>query len=600
VTAVSQHRDRLFALRAELARLQLSGFILATGDEHVTEFPAPYSKRLDWLCGFKGSTASIAVLADRAAIFIDGRYTGLVRAQLDAADWSFEDVRNTSVGAWLAEHAADGRIGYDPRLYTRTALLILEQKAAGKVQLVPVSANPIDLLWTDQPPRPYSMAFSQPIEFAGKSSADKRRTVANWLTATGADACVLVALDSIAWLFNIRGSDIDHAPLCYSFAICRRDGCADLFVDPRKIDQALRAHLGGDIRVLPYDDFYKTLGTLQGKVVSLDPNLTPIAIYAALEQCGATIREHRDPTLLPKSTKNPVEIAGMKQAHTRDGVALTRFLRWFSGEAPKGELTELSAAAKLNQFRRETQFYHSLSFDPISGTDGNAAMPHYQPTIESDALIGPNSIYLVDSGGQYSDGTTDVARTVAVGKVSAEFKDRFTRVLKGYIALQTTIFPTGTLGSRLDAIARAPLWAAGIECAHGIGHGVGSFLNVHEGPCFFLSFARPDEAPIEAGMIISNEPGYYKAGEYGIRTENLMIVVERPIEGGDRKMLGFEAITLAPIARNLIDGNMMSDLEIAWLDGYHARVLELLGPLLSTEERLWLAEQTAPLHQEMP
>jgi Xaa-Pro aminopeptidase len=260
----------------------------------------------------------------------------------------------------------------------------------------------------------------------------------------------------------------------------------------------------------------------------------------------------------------------------------------------------LSAAAKLNQFRRETQFYHSLSFDPISGTDGNAAMPHYQPTIESDALIGPNSIYLVDSGGQYSDGTTDVARTVAVGKVSAEFKDRFTRVLKGYIALQTTIFPTGTLGSRLDAIARAPLWAAGIECAHGIGHGVGSFLNVHEGPCFFLSFARPDEAPIEAGMIISNEPGYYKAGEYGIRTENLMIVVERPIEGGDRKMLGFEAITLAPIARNLIDGNMMSDLEIAWLDGYHARVLELLGPLLSTEERLWLAEQTAPLHQEMP
>ena len=285
----------------------------------------------------------------------------------------------------------------------------------------------------------------------------------------------------------------------------------------------------------------------------------------------------------------------MRQAHIRDGAALTRFLRWFETEAPHGKLTELSAAAKLSQFRRETENYHSLSFEPISCADANAAMPHYRATPETDAPIGPGSIYLVDSGGQYPDGTTDVCRTVSVGPASAAFRDRFTRVLKGYIALQLTTFAPGTLGSRLDAIARVPLWEAGIECPHGIGHGVGHFLNVHEGPAYFLAYPRPDEEPVAAGMILSNEPGYYRPGEYGIRTENLMVVVERPIEGGDRIMLGFEAISLAPIALDLVDASLLTDIEIAWLDGYHAEVRELLGPLLSPEERTWLAEQTVPV-----
>lgn len=589
------HNHRLIALRAELGRLGLDGFIIATGDEHITEFPAPYSRRLAWLTGFTGSTASIAVLADKAAIFVDARYTGSVRTQVDGADWSYQDVPRTSVGAWLAEHAAGRRIGYDGRLYTRSALAAIAEKLADRVELVPLPVNPIDTLWSDQPALPTSSAFVHPIELAGKSSSDKRRDVSEWLAAIEADACVLVALDSIAWLFNIRASDIDIVPLNYSFAICHRDGTADLFVDPRKIDEQVRAHLGNSVRLRPYDDFYGALEAMPGTHVSVDPNLTPEAICTALEKGGARIRADRDPAVLPKAIKNPVEIEGMKQAHIRDGAALTRFLHWFSIEAPKGKLTELSAAARLNQYRRETDRYHSLSFEPISAADGNAAIPHYWPTPEADAPIRPHSIYLVDSGGQYLDGTTDVTRTVAVGQPRAEVRERFTRVLQGYIALQTIIFPTGTVGSRLDVVARIAMWAGGVDCSHGIGHGVGHFLNVHEGPAYFGPFARPGEAPIEAGMILSNEPGFYKPGDYGIRIENLMVAVERSVEGSDNRMLGFEAITIAPIDRNLINVDMLSDAEIDWLNGYHARVFKLLSPLMSAEEQAWLERETSSI-----
>jgi len=585
----------LSALRSNFASLDVDGFILATGDEHITEFPAPYSKRLAWLSGFTGSTASVAVTDTEAAIFVDGRYTEAVRRQVDLDEWTCLDVRETNIGTWLAGHAANKRIGYDPKLYTRTALRLIEQQRGDKAELIPLPSNPVDAVWSDQPERPQSAAFVQPLELAGVSSVEKRRQIAERLTDTGADACITVALDSIAWLFNIRGRDIAMVPFCYSFAVCHKDGTAELYVDPSKIDDTVAHHLGNGVRRRPYDDFYTSLKELAGKVVSVDPNFTPEAIYATLEQAGATVRNDRDPTLVPKAMKNAVEIEGMKQAHIRDGAALTRFLHWFSIEAPKGELTELSAAAKLNQFRRDTALYHSLSFEPISCADANAAMPHYRATPESDATIGPNSIYLVDSGGQYPDGTTDVARTVAVGLVSDEFVERFTRVLKGYIALQTLTFPRNTLGSRLDAIARAPLWAAGLECAHGIGHGVGAFLNVHEGPSYFLAFARPDEAPIEPGMILSNEPGYYKPGQYGIRTENLMVTVEQPMAGGDQVMLAFEPITMAPISRDLIDRSLLSDAEIDWVDNYHADVLRLLSPLLASEDIAWLANETRPL-----
>lgn len=595
---MSDLQHRLTRLRDLLRSMGVDGLFLSTGDEHVTEFPAPYSRRLAWLTGFTGSTATIAVTADGAAIFTDGRYIESVRNEVDDVSWSFHDSRTSNVGTWLAQNAIGKRIGYDPRLLTRQSLNAVRSTAGNTVTLVPMPANPIDALWSDQPARPQSAAFVYPLERAGKSSGNKRRDIAAGLTASGADACVIVALDSIAWLFNIRGDDIAVAPLCYSYAICHRDGTADLFVDPRKIDGKVRAHLGSDVRLAPYDDFYPGLTRMRGKIVTLDPNLTPEGVYTALEQGGVTVRIATDPTVLPKSIKNPIEVEGMKQAHVRDGVAVTRFLHWFSLEAPKGELTELSAAAKLNALRRETGDFHSLAFDPISCADGNAAMPHYKPTSWSDARIRPDSIYLVDSGGQYLDGTTDMARTVAVGIPSAEVRERFTRVLKGYIALQVAVFPKGTFGHRLDAIARQPLWDGGFDCLHGIGHGVGHFLNVHEGPCFILAAARPDEAPIEAGMIISNEPGYYKPGHYGIRTENLMVTVERPAHGGDQAMLGFEPITLAPIEGNMIDVAMLDDAEIDWLDGYHAMVRQRLYPFLSEAELEWLQRKTAPLREQ--
>lgn len=586
---------RLQALRGEMARSNLDGFILSTGDEHFTEFPAPHSHRLRWLTGFTGSTASIAVTDAIAAIFVDGRYTVLARLQVSQDDWFVIDVPQISIEDWLVANAAGKRIGFDPRLTTRSVLAKIEQRDSSSTEFVPQRVSPIDAIWLDRPARPGSAAFIYPIERSGKSSADKRRELADWLVESGADASVLVALDSIAWLLNIRGRDLEIAPLVYSFAICYRDGKVDLFVDLPKIDAAVRAHLGKGVRVLPYDSFYAALRTMPGKVVSLDPALTPVAVYAELVKGGAIVLDETNPIGLSKAIKNDVEIEGMRQAHVRDGAALTRFLHWFSIEAPKGGLTELSAAAHLNKLRRETPNYHSLSFDPVSAVDANAALPHYQPLPATDTVIKANSIYLVDSGGQYIDGTTDVTRTVAVGMPALEVKDRFTRVLKGHIAMDTLAFPIGTLGSRLDAVARMSLWAGGIDCSHGIGHGVGHFLNVHEGPAYIAPFSRSNEAPLAAGMILSNEPGYYKLGHYGIRTENLMVVVERPVDGGDTPMLGFETLTLAPIDRRLIDIGMLTEREIDWLNRYHARVFDELGGSLSADERRWLKAETAPI-----
>jgi Xaa-Pro aminopeptidase len=592
---VNQH-DRLTALRAKLSEQKLDGYILATGDEHITEFVAPYAKRLEWLTGFAGTTASIAVLATKAAIFVDSRYTTAVRTQVSAKSWSYEDVPQTGVGAWIANHAADSaRIGYDANLFTRAALSAIEKELGPEVELVAMTANPVDALWTGQPPRPSSPAFVYPIELAGKTSSDKRRDIAEWLERQGADACVLTALDSIAWLLNVRGADIEFAPLIFSFAVCHRNGTADWFVDGTKINKAVREHLGEDVRVHPYEAITDALERMSDKLVMLDPLSTPEAIYAALASGGARTRDDRDPTVLAKAIKNPTEIEGMRKALIDDGAAVTRFLHWFSIEAPKGELTELVAAAKLNGFRREARGFHSLACDPISAADGNAAIPHYWPTPETDARIAPDSIYLVDSGGQYFGATTDITRTVAVGSARAEVKDRFTRVLKGHIALGTSRFPAGMPGSRLDTIARTPLWDAGLDCIHSIGHGTGAFLNIHEGPAYFSPIPRPGEAGIEAGMVLTNEPGYYKVGEYGIRTENQVVAVEVEVDGGDLKTLGFESLTFAPIDRHLIDPGLLTSDEIEWLDDYHMQVLQKVGPLVPAETREWLELQTAPI-----
>lgn len=594
---MSRYFEHLIALRAELAGVGLNGFLLATGDEHITEYPAAYAKRLEWLTGFKGSTASAAVLMDRAALFVDGRYTVAAREQVDGDCYQIAPVPHTGPGTWLAEHGRDGdRIGYDPRLHTRTSInQIMSTLAASGAELIPVATNPLDRLWLDQPGRPATPMFVQPIKKAGRSSEDKRCAVADLLRARNLDASILVTLDSIAWLLNIRASDVEFAPLAYAFGICWSDGSVDLFVNESKLSYAVLRHLGAGVRTFGYDDFYPALESMAGRRVAVDPDLSPIAVHQALAKGGAQVRDMADPTRMPKAIKNPVEIEGMKQAHLRDGAALTQFLHWLSGEAPKGRQTEMSAAERLAEFRHAAAGFHGLSFPTISAADANAALPHYDATAETDRPINPNSIYLVDSGGQYSGGTTDVTRTVAIGNVRKEIRDRFTRVLKGHIAIARLTFPAGTMGFRLDPFARRALWEAGLDYALGTGHGVGHFLNVHEGPAHMLAAPRPGDAGIEAGMILSNEPGYYKEGDYGIRIENLVVAVLRDIPGAMKPMLGFETITMAPIDRMLIDTALLTDAELDWLNDYHATVLGSIGPLVPPDVRSWLEVQTSPI-----
>jgi Xaa-Pro aminopeptidase len=589
--------QRLAAVRAELMKLDLSGFVLATGDEHLTEYPAAYAKRFAWLTGFTGSTGSAVLLADRAALFVDGRYTAAARDQVDGDCYEIACVPQTSPGAWLRDQAGRGaRIGYDARLFARNVVQTIALSLEGKdVTLVPVATNPLDALWVDQPPRPTSAIFIQPIERSGRTSSDKRSAIADWLGSTDLDAAILVALDSIAWLLNIRASDIDVAPLCYSFAISRSDKSVDFFVDDAKLSDEVRHSLGPAVRIHAYEAFYPALEAMEGQRVAVDPNLSPIAVYHALAKARAVVRDAPDPTQLPKAIKNAVEIEGMKQAHIRDGVAVTRFLHWLSIEAPKGEQSELSVTDQLAVFRGEAPGFHGVSFPPISAADASAALPHYGATADSNRPIRRDSIYLIDSGGQFPDGTTDVTRTVAIGHACAEVRDRFTRVLKGHIAIARLTFPAGTLGIRLDPIARLALWDVGLDYALGTGHGVGHFLNVHEGPAHILAAARPGDAGIEAGMILSNEPGFYKEGEYGIRIENLVVAVARDIPGAMKSMLGFETITMVPIDRTLVDAAMLTDAELGWLNDYHAKVFVIVGPLVPDDTRAWLAGQTAPI-----
>lgn len=593
---MSTHKDRLEALRAQLGNQRLNGFVVPLTDEHMSEYVGAYAQRLAWLTGFEGSAGSAAVLSDKAAIFVDGRYTLQVRDQVDGNLFSYQSVPDTTVAAWLAEQARAGdRIGYDPWLHTRgwveSTTSSLREKGA---ELVAIEENPIDRVWRDQPVRSAERLVPHPDELAGRSSADKRREVAEFLKAKGADAAVVAALDSIAWLFNVRGKDVSRTPVGLAFAIVRADASAELFVDPAKVDDALKTHLGPDVRIRPRSEFAAALERLGGRVVA-DPATCVAAIFERLKAGGATIIEARDPCILPKAKKNSVEIAGTKAAHVRDGAALTRFLHWFDREAPKGELDELTASDQLERFRRETNQLQDLSFDSISGAGPNGAIVHYRASPETNRKIEKDSIYLIDSGGQYLDGTTDVTRTLVVGTPTAEMRDRFTRVLKGHIAVATAIFPKGTRGVQLDTLARQYLWEAGLDYAHGTGHGVGSYLAVHEGP---QRIATPGsgqaggDEPLVEGMILSNEPGYYKTGEYGIRVENLVLVVKKDIPGAEKEMLGFEDLTLAPINLDLVEPAMLSPKERGWLNAYHARVREALAPILPDEVQDWLKHAT--------
>jgi Xaa-Pro aminopeptidase len=597
---MSTYADRLAALREQLKAEKLDGFVVPLTDEHMSEYVGSYAQRLAWLTGFEGSAGSAVVLPEEAAIFVDGRYTLQVRQQVSPTEWSYQSVPETSTTQWLEEHAPEGaRIGYDPWLHTRDWVKKAKEALASRgAELVPVAKNPIDEIWKDRPEASKAHLVVQSDEYAGKSAAEKRTEIGDWLAKHHADAAVLSALDSIAWAFNIRGQDVTHTPVALAYAIVHADGTADLFVASEKIAPEVRQHLGNGVRLHERAAFESALSELKGKTVVVDPERAVAAIFEALEKAGAKVLALRDPTVLPKAIKNPAEIAGQKAAQTRDGAAIARFLHWIDEEAPRGEVDELIASDKLEALRRESAELRDLSFDSISGAGPNGAIVHYKSSEKTNRKLEKGTLYLIDSGGQYVDGTTDITRTVPIGEPTDEMRDRFTRVLKGHIAVATAVFPKGTRGTQLDSFARRPLWDAGLDYAHGTGHGVGSFLAVHEGPqriAPVTSSQSGGDEPLQAGMIISNEPGYYKTGEYGIRIENLVLVVDKKIEGAEKEMLGFETLTFAPIDRRLIVKAMLSTPEIEWLDTYHRQVIEKIGPSLSGSDREWLEKACAPI-----
>jgi Xaa-Pro aminopeptidase len=600
---MSTYEDRLKALREQLKADRLDGFVVPICDEHMSEYVGDYAQRLGWLTGFGGSAGTAVVLSEEAAIFVDGRYTLQVREQVDEKHWHYVGVPGSSISGWLAEHApARARIGYDAWLHTKgwaeAAAKALREKGA---ELVAVDRNPVDAVWTDQPSQSNAKLIALEDQYTGQNSAEKRAAVADWLAEKKLDAAIVSALDSVAWVFNIRGADVTHTPVALSFAVLNDDGTADLYVEPEKVTDEVAKHLGNAVRIHPRVAFAPALERMKGKRIAVDPDRAVAAIFNRLNAGGAEIVEARDPTILPKAQKNPIERAGHRAAQKRDGAALSRFLHWLSTEAPKGGETELSAAARLYEFRKATGKLRDLSFDTISAAGPNGASPHYKVDKASNRPIDPGSIYLVDSGGQYLDGTTDVTRTVWIGPGSptVEMKDRFTRVLKGHIALARATFPAGTRGSQLDTLARMHLWAAGCDYAHGTGHGVGSFLAVHEGPQRIAKSAGGQAGTEEAllpGMFLSNEPGYYKTGEYGIRIENLVLVEEREIAGADDgQWLGFETLTFAPIDRTLVETDLMTRDELRWWDDYHAHVLEVVGPQMEGHAKDWVEEVCRPL-----
>lgn len=592
--------DKLKALRAELTRCGAQGYVVAVADRHLSEYIGPDAQRLAWLTGFQGSAGAAAVLPDTAAIFVDGRYTWQVRAETDPHAWSYESLTPTCVGEWLAKRAVAGtRVAYDPWLHsyawaraTRRAL------ASVGAELVEMGANPIDALWHDRPKPRRSVLHAYPLEYAGRSAADKRQEIVNWLKARQADAVVVTALDSIAWLFNIRGEDIAHTPVTRAFSIVHVNGGAELFVDIGEISDSILAHLGDEVRLSPYDAFADRLTRLAGRCVAVDPDRTVAAVILALRRGQAQVTEAQDPVLLPKSIKNSVEIAGHRIAQIQDGIVMCRFLHWLSVEAPGGVVTELAAANKLRELRENAVGFKDLAFETISSGGPDAALVHHRVTADNDRLLTPGSLYLVDSGSQYYNGTTDVTRSVAIGTPSLEMRDRFTRVIKGHIAIARAVFPPGTRGVQLDALARQHLWRAGLDYAHGTGHGIGIYLCVHEGP----QRIAPNTAatgdcmqPLVAGMMLSNEPGYYKAGEYGMRIENLVLVIRRSIPGVEHEMFAFETLTHVPIDRTLIDTDQLTAAEREWIDSYHATVAAVVGPQLQGAASEWLAAVTRPL-----
>lgn len=580
---------RVAALRDLMAREGLDAVIVPRADAYQGEYVADADARLRWLTGFSGSAGFAIVTARHAGVFIDGRYRVQVRAETDPAIFTPVPWPETKPSDWLKEALPHGgALGFDPWLHSRAEVEALEKGLSGSGITLRAIANPVDAIWTDRPPPPSGAARVHDAAVAGATSAEKRAAIAATLREAGQGAAVLTLPDSVAWLLNIRGADIPRNPVVQAFATIDPEGRVGLYADPAKFDAAVRAHLGNAVTIAPPEQFTAGLAALPG-VVRLDPDSAPEAVFRALAAAGRDIARDRDPVALPKARKTPAELAGMRAAHCRDAVAMIRALAWIDAQVP-GRFTEIDVVRALEGFRREAGAI-DISFDTICGAGPNGAIVHYRVTEATNRTIRPGDLLLLDSGGQYPDGTTDITRTIATGPASEVARDAYTRVLQGMIGLSRLRFPRGMAGRDIEAVARAPLWTAGLDFDHGTGHGVGAALCVHEGP---LRISRRSELPLEPGMIFSNEPGYYREGEWGIRIENLIAVEPAPSPDG-RDMLGFEILTLVPIDRRLIEPGMLSRAEIAWLDAYHARVRAEIGPLLPEGLRGWLEQATAPL-----
>ena len=582
---------RLAELRRELERIGIQGLVVPRADEHQNEFVPANAERLLWLTGFGGSAGVAVVLRYKAALFIDGRYTEQAKSQVDASLFELRNPIDDPPVEWIRRSLKPGdRLGYDPRLHTPDWVARFSSACrTAQAGLVALDANPIDAIWRDRPAPPLGLVTQHKARYAGESAAAKIAAVRAALA--GADGLLVSDPHNLAWLFNIRGADVPHTPLPLGFAYVRAEGRPVVFLDSRKLSDAARDNLGELAERLEPDSlepFVTRLGR-EGAQVLFDAATAPAFFAQTLEKAGGRAEVGKDPISLMKAVKNKAELAGARAAHQRDGAAVARFLAWFDTEAARGQLTEIDAVNALETFRRATGALKDVSFPTIAAAGPNSALPHYRVTVTSNARIN-RGIFLLDSGGQYEDGTTDITRTVAVGRPTRLMRDRFTRVLKGHIAIARAVFPMGTSGMQIDALARLPLWRMGLDFDHGTGHGVGSYLSVHEGPHRISK--RAGDAPLLPGMILSNEPGYYLAGEFGIRIENLIVVEKRTIVGSDREVLGFETLTLAPIDLRLVEWKLLDPEELKWLNEYHARVRKSLSPLVDRATRRWLATAT--------
>jgi Xaa-Pro aminopeptidase len=591
---------RVAALRAELRKRGLDGFVVPRADRQQNEYVPASEERLAWLTGFTGSAGAAVVLSNRAAVFVDGRYTVQAGEQVDANVFQIEHLVDNPPSRWVeANLAAGARLGYDPWLHTTDGAEKLSKACADAgATLVPVESNPIDAIWRNRPAPPSGAVALHDLRFAGESSADKLERVRAEIAKLRADALVVSDPQDVAWTFNIRGRDVSHTPLPLAFALIPKQGRPTLYIDGRKLDNRVRHAIEDIADVREPDELTRDLAYLKGKTVRLDQASAADALARLITDAGG--KPGRGPDLIApmKAVKNRAEIAGARTAHKRDGAAMARFLAWLDRQAPNGKLTEIDAVAALESFRRDTGALKDISFPTIAGSGPNGAIVHYRVTTKSNRRIGRNELFLVDSGAQYEDGTTDITRTVAVGKPTAEMRDRFTRVLKGHIAIATAIFPESTSGAQLDPLARVALWQAGLDFDHGTGHGVGSYLSVHEGPA---RISKLGTVPLRRGMILSNEPGYYKTSAYGIRIENLVLVIAEPEpKGAEKPLNAFETLTLAPIDRRLIDAAMLTEKERAWVDSYHERVRDMIAPLVDADTRKWLKDATQPLEPGKP